>query len=108
MNDNSKNELARIFIGLGDENRINIIKFLGDGETKNFDEILQNFKLDANALNIHLQILIDAGLLKQEYLAKKNLYHLNINPILEIKEFADEINSNWGEALWAIMKSLDE
>lgn len=108
MNDNSKNELAKIFIGLGDEKRIKIIKFLGDGETRNIDEISQNTKFEINVVKLHLNILIDSGLVKIENINNKNYYHMIISPILEVKEFCDEINSAWGEALWSLMKSIDD
>src|SRR5215469_17443841 len=72
-----KDDVMRLFTGLGDPMRLEIVFLLGERERLNVGEIAANFRLSRPAISHHLKVLKDAHVLKSEKRAQEVYYWLD-------------------------------
>jgi ArsR family transcriptional regulator, arsenate/arsenite/antimonite-responsive transcriptional repressor len=72
-----KEDVTRLFTGLGDPMRLEIIFLLGEHDRLNVGEIAANFRLSRPAISHHLKVLKDAHVLKSEKRAQEVYYWLD-------------------------------
>lgn len=75
-----------------DDNRRNILKFLGKQE-KCVCEIINHLNLEQSLISHHLQILKECGLLQSRQNGKNILYKLTNQKINNVLKQIDEISS---------------
>lgn len=73
-----KEDVIRLFTGLGDAMRLEIIFLLGEHERLNVGEIAAQFHLSRPAISHHLKVLKDARILKSQKSATEVYYWLDI------------------------------
>ena len=78
-----KEDVIRLFTGLGEEMRLEIIFLLGEHERLNVGEIAAHFHLSRPAISHHLKVLKDARVLKCQKRATEVYYWLDIASLSE-------------------------
>ncbi len=84
----SKQELAKMFKALGDENRIHIISLLSDGE-KCACKLLDTLAITQPTLSHHMKILCDVGLVNARKDGKWTHYAINNEGMMKLQVFMD-------------------
>lgn len=72
-----KEDVMRLFTGLGDPMRLEIIFLLAERDRLNVGEIAANFHLSRPAISHHLKVLKDARILRSEKVAQEVYYWLD-------------------------------
>jgi len=78
-----REDVIRLFTGLGDAMRLEIIFLLGEHERLNVGEIAAHFQLSRPAISHHLKVLKDARVLKSQKRATEVYYWLDIASLSE-------------------------
>jgi ArsR family transcriptional regulator, arsenate/arsenite/antimonite-responsive transcriptional repressor len=78
-----KEDVIRLFTGLGESMRLEIIFLLGEHERLNVGEIAEHFHLSRPAISHHLKVLKDARILKSQKSATEVYYWLDIASLSE-------------------------
>ena len=78
-----KEDVIRLFTGLGESMRLEIIFLLGEHERLNVGEIAAHFHLSRPAISHHLKVLKDARVLKSQKSATEVYYWLDIASLSE-------------------------
>src|SRR5437016_3943745 len=78
-----REDVIRLFMGLGDAMRLEIIFLLGEHERLNVGEIAAHFQLSRPAISHHLKVLKDARVLKSQKSATEVYYWLDIASLSE-------------------------
>lgn len=78
-----KEDVIRLFTGLGDSMRLEIVFLLGEHERLNVGEIAAHFHLSRPAISHHLKVLRDARILKSQKIATEVYYWLDIASLSE-------------------------
>jgi ArsR family transcriptional regulator, arsenate/arsenite/antimonite-responsive transcriptional repressor len=78
-----REEVIRLFTGLGDAMRLDIIFLLGEHERLNVGEIAAHFHLSRPAISHHLKVLKDARVLKSQKSGTEVYYWLDIASLSE-------------------------
>jgi ArsR family transcriptional regulator, arsenate/arsenite/antimonite-responsive transcriptional repressor len=76
-----KDDVIRLFTGLGDAVRLEIIFLLGEHERLNVGEIATHFQLSRPAISHHLKVLKDAHILKSQKKATEVYYWLDLGSL---------------------------
>lgn len=88
----TEKEIADIFKGFCDENRIKIIKFLKDGE-KCACKLLENLNITQPTLSHHMKILVDGGIVLARREGKWTYYSLCKEGFEKARCFIEEIEN---------------
>ena len=83
--------VATICKALGDNNRLQIVRMLSDGE-KCGCKLLDSFDITQPTLSHHMKILCECGLVNDKKVGKWHHYSLNVETW---KAFSDFIDSVW-------------
>lgn len=86
---NSK-EVALICKALGDENRLEIVQMLSDGE-KCGCHLLQRFEITQPTLSHHMKVLVDCGLVNDRKEGKWHHYSLNNARFSDFNRYIDSL-----------------
>ena len=78
-----KEDVIRLFTGVGDPMRLEIIFLLSEHDRLNVGEIAANFHLSRPAISHHLKVLKDARVLKSEKSAQEVYYWLDVASLSE-------------------------
>lgn len=78
-----KEDVIRLFTGLGESMRLEIIFLLSEHERLNVGEIAEHFHLSRPAISHHLKVLKDARILKSQKSATEVYYWLDIASLSE-------------------------
>ena len=78
-----REDVIRLFTGLGDAMRLEIIFLLGEHERLNVGEIAAHFHLSRPAISHHLKVLKHARVLKSQKSATEVYYWLDIASLSE-------------------------
>ncbi|HEV8191987.1 MAG TPA: metalloregulator ArsR/SmtB family transcription factor [Ktedonobacterales bacterium] len=78
-----KDDVIRLFTGLGDAMRLEIVFLLGEHERLNVGEIAAHFQLSRPAISHHLKVLKDARILKSQKRATEVYYWLDLASLSE-------------------------
>ncbi|MEE8441980.1 MAG: metalloregulator ArsR/SmtB family transcription factor [Spirochaetia bacterium] len=86
---------GRRFEAMGDPTRQHIVEVLAAGPIS-VAEIAARLPVSRPAVSQHLKVLLDAGLVVRRKEAQRNLYWLNHEGFLSIREYIDQL---WDTAL---------
>ncbi len=96
MNTMNTMDVALICRALGDSNRLQIVRMLGDGE-KCACRLLEKFEITQPTLSHHMRILCECELVQARKEGKWTHYSLNPRTLEAFKEFIDQISCAEGE-----------
>jgi DNA-binding transcriptional ArsR family regulator len=82
------------FEALGDPNRRQILDLLAQGD-KSVQEIAAALPISRPAVSRHLRLLKEAGLVAEEPLGTRRIYHLQEHGMHAVQAYLEQI---WGEA----------
>lgn len=86
--------LNRVFAALADPVRRQVLGML-DGEALLVSEIAVPFDISIQAVSKHIQVLVKAGLIKQERTGRISLCRLDAGPILNAAAWINQYSKYW-------------
>jgi len=95
-----------VFQAIADPNRRRMLKLLADKEMP-ITEITNCFPITRTAVNKHLQILSNAGLVSRQKVGRETRYKLQPEPLVELKQWLVFFEHYWDEKLSALKKFVE-
>jgi DNA-binding transcriptional ArsR family regulator len=95
-----------VFQAIADPTRRQMLTMLGDKEMS-ITQISGYFPISRTAVNKHLHILYDAGLVSQEKVGRETRYQLQPQKLLELKQWLAYFEQFWDNKL-AMLRYLVE
>jgi DNA-binding transcriptional ArsR family regulator len=81
------------FEALGDANRREILRLLGEGD-KSVQEIASDLPISRPAVSRHLKLLTGAGLVASESKGTRQVYHLREEGMQAVQDYLERV---WGD-----------
>lgn len=103
----SRAELASVFFALGDRTRLQLIAVLCAGGAFSIAQLTANTDLTRQAVTKHLQVLADAGLVKDLKLGRERLWQFDPAQIEEARKSLEVIGQQWESALGRLKAALE-
>ena len=82
------------FDALGDRQRREILRLLGDGE-RSVTELASSLPISRPAVSRHLRVLKAAGLVAEEPRGTRRIYRLQTQGVVAVQRYLEQV---WGEA----------
>jgi len=95
----SSDMLASIFAALGDPTRLKLIAVLCAGGAFSIAQLTANTDISRQGVTKHLQVLADAGMVRDVKQGRERLWQLDPAQIEEAKRTLDIIGKEWEVAL---------
>lgn len=95
-----------VFQAIVDPHRRKLLKLLADKEMS-ITEIAACFPITRTAVNKHLHILSDAGLLSCRKVGRETRYKLRATPLVELKQWLTFFEQYWDEKLSALREFVE-
>jgi len=90
---------ALIFAALGDETRLLVLSRLSGGGAHSISRLTRGTDLTRQAVTKHLQVLEQAGIVRNMRLGRESLFELDTKPIEQVRDFLDQVSKDWDDAL---------
>jgi DNA-binding transcriptional ArsR family regulator len=90
-----------VFQAVADHNRRKIVRMLADQEMS-ITAIVRHFSISRTAVNKHLNILSDAGMVNAQKIGREVRYKLRPESLYEIKKWISFYERYWDERLLAL------
>src|SRR5690242_18814376 len=100
-------KVSPIFAALGDETRLRIVAALCAGGALSIAQLTAGTAITRQAVTKHLQVLADAGLVRNDWQGRERLWELEPSRLAEARRALDAIAAQWDQAL-ARLKRLVE
>lgn len=91
--------LAHIFAALGDPTRLKLVAVLCAGGAFSIAQLTANTDISRQGVTKHLQVLADAGVVRDVKLGRERLWQLEPGQIEEAKRTLEVIGREWEVAL---------
>lgn len=95
-----------VFQAIADPTRRSMLKLLADKEMP-IAAISQCFPMTRTAVNKHLHVLSDAGLVSKKKVGRETRYRLRPEPLAEIKEWLAFFDQYWDDRLAALKRFVE-
>lgn len=95
----SSDKLANVFAALGDPTRLKLVAVLCAGGALSIAQLTANTHISRQGVTKHLQMLADAGVVRDTRLGRQRLWQLEPGQIEEAKQALDAIGQQWEAAL---------
>jgi DNA-binding transcriptional ArsR family regulator len=90
---------APIFAALGDETRLRLIAVLCAGGAMSIAQLTSGTEITRQAVTKHLQVLADAGLVRDVKVGRERLWEFEPSQIEEARRSLERIAQQWDHAL---------
>ena len=103
-------DVERLFVALADPVRQQVIELLGNRKRR-AGELAEATGTSAPVISRHLRILLDAGFVADERVAKDarlRVFRLRREPVLALQAWLDQLQAHWDEQLGAFKRYVDE
>ncbi len=100
-------DLASVFFALGDKTRLQLIAVLCAGGAFSIAQLTANTDVSRQAVTRHLQMLADAGLVKDLKIGRERLWQFEPAAIEEARRSLEIIGRQWEQALGRLKASLE-
>ena len=100
-------DLATVFFALGDKTRLQLIAVLCAGGAFSIAQLTANTDLSRQAVTRHLQMLSDAGLVKDLKMGRERLWQFEPAAMEEARGSLEMIGRQWEQALGRLKASLE-
>jgi DNA-binding transcriptional ArsR family regulator len=95
----SSEALAGIFAALGDPTRLKLVALLCAGGAFSIAQLTENTEISRQGVTKHLQVLADAGVVRDVKLGRERLWQLEPGQIEAAKRTLEVIGREWEVAL---------
>jgi DNA-binding transcriptional ArsR family regulator len=95
----SSDSLAGIFAALGDPTRLKLVAVLCAGGVFSIAQLTANTDISRQGVTKHLQILADAGVVRDVKIGRERLWQLEPGQIEEARRTLEVIGKEWDVAL---------
>jgi DNA-binding transcriptional ArsR family regulator len=95
----SSDALAGIFAALGDPTRLKLVAVLCAGGAFSIAQLTANTEISRQGVTKHLQVLAEAGVVRDVKLGRERLWQLDPSQIEEAKRTLELIGRQWEIAL---------
>lgn len=95
----SSEALANVFAALGDPTRLKLVAVLCAGGALSIAQLTANTDISRQGVTKHLQVLADAGVVRDLKLGRERLWQLEPGQIEEAKRTLEVIGRQWEVAL---------
>jgi DNA-binding transcriptional ArsR family regulator len=99
---------ALIFAALGDETRLLVLARLSDGRPQSISRLTSGTKLTRQAVTKHLQVLAEAGIVRNVRSGRENLFELEPRPIEGVRNYLDQVSRQWDAALARLKAQVED
>jgi DNA-binding transcriptional ArsR family regulator len=99
---------ALIFAALGDETRLLVLTRLSDGRPQSISRLTSGTNLTRQAVTKHLQVLAEAGMVRNVRSGRERLFELEPKPIEEIRNYLDQVSRQWDDALARLKAHVED
>ncbi|MFE0625574.1 ArsR/SmtB family transcription factor [Streptomyces sp. NPDC058864] len=96
-----------VFSALANPVRRRLLESLRDGP-RAVNDLAGRFELSRPAVSEHLQVLRQAGLVREEPRGRQRFYHLEPEPLSEVGEWLHPFEHYWRARLRSLRELLDE
>lgn len=103
----SNETLAHVFAALGDPTRLKLVAMLCAGGTFSISQLTQSTELTRQGVTKHLNVLAEAGVVRDVKMGRERLWQLDPANIDEARRRLESIGREWEQAL-ARIKSFVE
>jgi DNA-binding transcriptional ArsR family regulator len=100
-------DLAQVFFALGDRTRWQLIAVLCAGGAYSIAYLTSNTELTRQAVTKHLQVLADAGLVKDLKVGRERLWQFDPTQLEEARRSLEVIGRQWESALDRLKMTLE-
>ena len=90
---------APVFAALGDETRLALVARLNDGRSHSIAQLTAGTRLTRQAVTKHLRVLQNAGVVRCARSGRESRFELDLQPIMELREYLDRVSQQWDVAL---------
>ncbi len=97
--DEITNSMANVFAALGDPVRLKLVAALCVGGAFSIAQLTANTDISRQGVTKHLQVLAQAGVVRDVKLGRERLWQLDPTQIAEAKRTLDIIGQQWEVAL---------
>lgn len=101
-------ELAPVFFALGDKTRLRLIAVLCAGGAFSIAQLTANTQITRQAVTKHLQVLADAGLVKDLKVGRERLWQFDPAQLEAARRSLEVIGRQWEQALGKLKAALEE
>jgi DNA-binding transcriptional ArsR family regulator len=98
---------APIFSALGDETRLRLIALLCAGGALSITQLTASTDISRQAVTKHLQVLADAGLVRDLKHGRERLWEFEVTRLDEARRSLETITQQWDRALARLKASLE-
>jgi DNA-binding transcriptional ArsR family regulator len=95
----SSQALVHVFAALGDPTRLKLVAVLCAGGAFSIAQLTANTEISRQGVTKHLQVLADAGVVRDVKLGRERLWQLDAAQIDEAKRTLEAIGQQWAVAL---------
>ena len=99
---------ALIFAALGDETRLLVLSRLSDGQPQSISRLTSGTNLTRQAVTKHLQVMANAGVVRNVRSGRENLFELAPRPIEEVRTYLDQVSRQWDDALARLKAQVED
>ena len=100
-------ELAPVFFALGDKTRLRLIAVLCAGGVFSIAQLTATTQITRQAVTKHLQVLADAGLVKDVKVGRERLWQFDPSQLEEARRSLEIIGRQWEQTLGKLKVSLE-
>ncbi|WP_266156890.1 ArsR/SmtB family transcription factor [Dyella silvatica] len=98
---------APIFAALGDETRLRLVAVLCAGSALSIAQLTDGTDITRQAVTKHLQVLADAGLVRDVKVGRERLWEFESSRLDEARRSLDIIAQQWDAALGRLQLALE-
>jgi DNA-binding transcriptional ArsR family regulator len=96
-----------VFQAIADPNRRAILKLLAERDELPIASITIHFPLSRTAVNKHLHVLADAGLVRKRKAGRETRYSLQSEPLQEVQQWLSYFERYWDNKLAALQRYVE-
>ena len=101
-------DLAPVFFALGDSTRLRLVAVLCAGGAFSIAQLTANTHITRQAVTKHLQVLADAGLVKDVKIGRERLWQFDPAQLDEARRSLELIGRQWEQALGKLKASIEQ
>ena len=99
---------APIFAALGDRTRLHVLASLSSRGPMSITALSEGTEVSRQALTKHLNVLADAGLVRDFRRGREHVWELKTDQIDEARRILEVISRNWDEALERLRAMVED